>query len=92
MQFYTAKEIAEMLKINPLTVKREYDRGKLNGFYVGNELRVSAQDFDDYTRLKSHQKTSREIELEREIEKLKAELRGKESTINSIKNILLKDN
>ena len=90
MKFYTAKEIAELLKVHPTTIIREYQRGNLNGFMVGNELRVIDQEFDDYCKIRERQKTSREIQLENELAAMKMELDKRNEIINMIKNELLK--
>lgn len=88
--FYTSKELAEMFKVSPLTIKREYDRGKIHGFYVGNELRFSQQSVDDYSCIKSHHKTSRELELEKEVAELQTKLKEKDSVFIRLKNEVLK--
>lgn len=86
--FYTAPEVAKALKVSTVTVKREYERGNLNGFLVGNELRISERDFDDYCKIKSGQKTLREIQLEQELEDLRKELNRKNECISNIKEQL----
>lgn len=83
--YFKSSDLSKMFNVSPLTIKREYERKKLHGFYVRNELRFSQQDIDDYTCLRKHHKTLREIELEKEIEDLKNELIQKKKVINSIK-------
>jgi len=90
IEYYTAPEVAEKLRVSAVTVKREFNKGKLNGFLVGNELRVSVQDLDTYCRVKTGQKTLREKHLEEEVEKLKAELTSKNSILDNIRGTLIK--
>lgn len=86
MKYFTSKNLGEMFSVSPLTIKREYERKKLHGFYVGNELRFSQQDIDDYTSKLEHHKSLREVELEKRIEALETELEKKKEIINSIRN------
>lgn len=88
-KYFTSKNLAGMFSVSPLTIKREYERGKLHGFYVGNELRYSQQDVDDYTCLREHQKTLREIELENKIKELEDDIKEKNSILNDIRIKLL---
>lgn len=89
ISFYTAQEVAKALKVSAVTVKREFERGKLNGFLVGNELRISERDFDDYCKIRSGQKTLREIQLEQELEGLRKELSRKDECISKIREQLI---
>lgn len=82
--FYTGKELAKMLKVSPITIKREYERGNLHGFMVGNELRCSQKDVDEYTGFLKYGKTSREIELEKEVKLLTQEKNRLKKLIQSI--------
>lgn len=69
-EYYTGKELAKMFKVHPITIRREFERGALHGFLVGNELRCSQRDVDEYTGFLKFGKTSREIELEEKVEQL----------------------
>ncbi|KPU42194.1 hypothetical protein OXPF_39730 [Oxobacter pfennigii] len=69
-KYYTAKELAAMFNVTTVTIKKEFERKKLNGFLVGNELRCSQRDVDEYTNFLKYGKTSKEIELEGEVENL----------------------
>lgn len=89
-KYFTSKDLGEMFNVSSLTIKREYERKKIHGFYVGNELRFSQQDIDDYTCLKDHHKSLREIELENENQNLKLELQKLKTFINSLKSQFLK--
>lgn len=44
----TVKELAEFLKINPMTVKRALQSGKLKGFKIGNEWRIYREDIEEW--------------------------------------------
>lgn len=83
--YYKTSDLTKMFDISPQTVKREYDRKKLHGFYIGNELRFTQQDIDDYTCILEHHKTLREIELENENKKLKEQLLKRDEFVCSIK-------
>jgi excisionase family DNA binding protein len=43
----TVAEIAEVLKLNPQTVRNWIDRGELPAFHVGRRVRVRREDFDE---------------------------------------------
>lgn len=52
MQLLTAKEAAAFLKIHQDTVKKYYRAGELKGFKVGNRVRFSTVDIDDFLQRK----------------------------------------
>lgn len=88
--FYTVHDVASMLKVHPETIKREVNRKKLNCFKVGTELRFTQQQIDEYSNTISNAKSLREVELEKTISELKAELDKKEKLINLIKDEVLR--
>lgn len=47
-QFYTAKELAELLKVNIMTIYRYIKAGKLKAFKIGKEFRIVKKEFDDF--------------------------------------------
>lgn len=89
-KYFTSKDLGEMFAVSSLTIKREYERKKIHGFFVGNELRFSQQDVDDYTCLRENHKTLREIELEEKNKVLEIQLQKMKTVIDSIKSQLLK--
>lgn len=90
MRYYTVDELAKMFEVHPETIKREVRRNKLLCFKVGTELRFTQEHIDSYTNILNQGKTTREIELEEEIEFLKRQLAEKEGFINKIKAELLR--
>lgn len=52
--FYTAKELAETLKVNIMTIYRYIDAGKLNAYKIGKEFRIDEAEFK---RLLNNSKT-----------------------------------
>ncbi len=89
-KIYTVKEVAAMFEVSDMTIRREIKRGNLRCFYVGNEARFTMMHLEEYANIKELGKTTREIELEERIEKLKEVIEDKDRLIESIKNILLK--
>jgi excisionase family DNA binding protein len=47
---YTAEEVAEILKVHPLTVYRMLQRKKLHGFKVGTAWRISQDALEAFMR------------------------------------------
>jgi len=47
-EFYTAKEIADKLKLNVMTIYRYIKSGKLKAYKLGKEFRIEKQEFDDF--------------------------------------------
>jgi excisionase family DNA binding protein len=39
-EFYTAQEVADMLKVNIMTIYRYINSGKLNAYKFGKEFRI----------------------------------------------------
>lgn len=46
--FYTAKELAEKLKLNVMTIYRYIDSGKLEAYKIGKEYRIKAKEFNKF--------------------------------------------
>lgn len=47
-KFYTAKELAESLKVNIMTIYRYIKAGKLNAYKIGKEFRIDADEFNKF--------------------------------------------
>ncbi|MDD3224743.1 MAG: helix-turn-helix domain-containing protein [Clostridium sp.] len=92
MKYYETKELAEMLHVHPETIKREVQRNKLQCFKVGSELRFTQDHVDEYTNAINFGKTTREIELEKEIEMLNEQIHEQYDFINIVKTELIKLN
>ena len=43
--FYTTKELAEMLSLNVMTIYRYIDAGKLKAYKIGKEFRIEKAEF-----------------------------------------------
>lgn len=89
-KIYTVKEVAEMFNVSDATVRREIERGNLRCFKVGNEARFTMVHLEEYANIKELGKTTRELELEKQIEELKMVIESKDKLIDNIKNLLLK--
>lgn len=47
-EFLTTKEIASLLKVNVITVRRWIIAGRIQATYLGKEYRVSKKDFQEF--------------------------------------------
>lgn len=47
-EFYTAKELAEKLSVNVMTIYRYIDRGKLKAYKIGKEFRIEKSEFNKF--------------------------------------------
>lgn len=47
-QFYTAKELADMLGYNIMTIYRYINSGKLSAYKVGKEFRIDKNEFNKF--------------------------------------------
>lgn len=48
MKFYTAEEVAEILKLDIVTVRRYLAQGDLKGAKIGKGWRVSEEDLKEF--------------------------------------------
>ena len=55
--FLTVQNIADLLKINPLTVYSYIQKGHLNAIKLGRHYRIQEKDFDRF--LKEHKVTKK---------------------------------
>ena len=46
--FYTAKELAEKLRVNIMTVYRYISAGKLKAYKIGKEFRIDREEFNRF--------------------------------------------
>ena len=46
--FYTAKELADTLKVNIMTIYRYIDSGKLSAYKIGKEFRIDRATFNKF--------------------------------------------
>lgn len=49
-EYYTIKQIAIVLKVHPLTVRRYIREGKLKASRVGGNIRISLNDLRNFTQ------------------------------------------
>jgi len=47
-EFYTAKELADKLRVNIMTIYRYIDAGKLKAYKFGKEFRIDKKEFDTF--------------------------------------------
>lgn len=47
-KYYTAKELAEMLGLNVMTIYRYINAGKLKAYKIGKEFRIDKSEFDRF--------------------------------------------
>lgn len=53
-KFYTVDEIAEILKVNPMTVYRWIKAGKLKSYKAGRNFRIKKGDLDKFLEQNRH--------------------------------------
>lgn len=46
--FYTAREIADILKVNIMTIYRYIKAGKIKAYKIGKEFRIEKREFDKF--------------------------------------------
>lgn len=46
--FYTARELADMLEYNIMTIYRYIKAGKLKAYKIGKEFRIDKEKFDNF--------------------------------------------
>lgn len=47
-EFYTARELAEKLRVNIMTIYRYIKAGKLKAHKIGKEFRIDKNEFDNF--------------------------------------------
>lgn len=53
-EFYTAKELAEKLSLNVMTIYRYIDAGKLKAYKIGKEFRIERSEFERFMNKAKH--------------------------------------
>ena len=46
--YYTAKELAEMLSVNIMTIYRYIKAKRLNAYKIGKEFRIDREEFEQF--------------------------------------------
>ena len=46
--FYTARELADKLRVNIMTIYRYIKAGKLKAYKIGKEFRISKEEFNKF--------------------------------------------
>lgn len=49
-EFYTAKELAEKLRVNIMTIYRYIGAKRLKANKIGKDFRIAKKDFDDFLK------------------------------------------
>ena len=49
-EFFTAKELAEKLKVSVMTIYRYIGAGKLKAYKIGKEFRIGQSDFERFMK------------------------------------------
>lgn len=49
-KYYTAKELAEMMSFNIMTIYRYIGKGKLKALKLGKEFRIEKKDWDNFIK------------------------------------------
>lgn len=49
-EFYTAKDLAEKLDVNIMTIYRYIDAGKLKAYKIGKEFRIDKAEFEAFLK------------------------------------------
>lgn len=47
-EYYTAKELADKLRVNIMTIYRYIKAGKLKVYKIGKEFRIDGNEFDNF--------------------------------------------
>ena len=47
-EFYTAKELADKLRVNIMTIYRYIKAGKVKAYKIGKEFRIDKEEFDKF--------------------------------------------
>lgn len=49
-QFYTAQEVADILKVNIMTIYRYIKSGRLKAYKIGKEFRIEKNEFERFLK------------------------------------------
>lgn len=49
-EFYTAEELAKILKVNIMTIYRYIKAGKVKAYKIGKEFRIEKQEFNNFLK------------------------------------------
>ncbi len=49
-EFFTAKELADKLRVNIMTIYRYIGAGRLNAYKIGKEFRIDKNEFDVFLK------------------------------------------
>ncbi len=49
-EFYTAKDLADKLDVNIMTIYRYIDAGKLKAYKIGKEFRIDKAEFEAFLK------------------------------------------
>ena len=49
-EFYSTRQIAKMLDLKTITIRRWIDKGALQAYKLGKELRIKKEDFEKFLR------------------------------------------
>ena len=47
-EFYTARELADKLRVNIMTIYRYIGSGKLKSYKIGKDFRIEKKEFDNF--------------------------------------------
>ena len=47
-EFYTARELAEKLRVNIMTIYRYIGAGKLKSYKIGKDFRIEREEFESF--------------------------------------------
>ena len=86
---YTTDEVAEMLKVTPLTIRRLAGNGKLMAYKVGRVLRFRSSDIEIYLnngKYKSYDRT--ETDKAEKFRQLAGQWAGSKDEVESIKRAI----
>lgn len=53
-EFYTAEELAEILQVAPITIRRMAKRGEISFYSIGKQQRFSREDFLEFLESKKN--------------------------------------
>lgn len=49
-EFYTAKELAEKLRVNIMTIYRYIEAGKFKAYKIGKEFRIEEKEYNKFLK------------------------------------------